>query len=753
MATPTQIKRRGRWSLILGSIVAAVAFAAVAYADNITNNLPGSVKVMALNVGGPTGSTQLTVIPQGSDGKPGCNLTGSTTLVVSVNSSDTSVATVSPTSLTFGSCGDVKTLTVTPVSEGSSNVTLSQTSNNTGGSFNLGPAAFRVDVAPPPNTAPNVSVTGVAHGASYAKGSVPLAGCSVEDAEDGNSSFAASLSAITGTYAADGLGSQTATCSYTDAGGLTEIVTATYSIYDPSAPSIGYTLNPATPDGNGGWYRSDVGLSWSVGEPESPNSLAKTGCLDQSVTADQAETTYSCSATSAGGSAGPVDVSIKRDATAPTIAGSASPAANTHGWNNTDVTVAFSCDDNVSGVASCGPNQTLSSEGSDQSVGGNAVDNAGNSAGTTVTGINIDKTAPTADATAAPEPNGAGWNNTDVTVSFSGTDGLSGIDACSAAVVLSNEGTGLSASGTCTDKAGNESTPATAGGIKIDKTAPNVSASTSAVPFTVGGTDWFKDSVTFNWTATDPALADASAGSGVASGPTPLSSTFSTTGMNQGSSSQATDNAGNTGVGHLTGVNVDATAPTLGACPAGGPFVLNSGSQSVGPITAGDVGSGVDSAASTLSGSVDTSSVGEKTVTFTAYDNVGHSTAKACKYYVQYVFAGFFAPIDRPNTMNVSKAGQAIPLKWRLTDAAGNAVTNLASAIVSVTGISCSLGSTDDLVEEVAAGSSGLQNLGDGYYQINWKSPTSYAGSCKSVNLNLGEGAARTGLAFISFKK
>jgi hypothetical protein len=42
------------------------------------------------------------------------------------------------------------------------------------------------------------------------------------------------------------------------------------------------------------------------------------------------------------------------------------------------------------------------------------------------------------------------------------------------------------------------------------------------------------------------------------------------------------------------------------------------------------------------------------------------------------------------------------------------------------------------LVEEYAAGSSGLQNLGDGYYQFNWKTPTSYAGSCKSIKLVFG---------------
>jgi hypothetical protein len=38
----------------------------------------------------------------------------------------------------------------------------------------------------------------------------------------------------------------------------------------------------------------------------------------------------------------------------------------------------------------------------------------------------------------------------------------------------------------------------------------------------------------------------------------------------------------------------------------------------------------------------------------------------------------------------------------------------------------------------VVAGSSDLQNLGNGYYQLNWKSPTSYASSCKTLQLNIG---------------
>ena len=204
-------------------MLATLLLAAVAYADDISNNLDTTVDALAetmpLNVGGSTGTTSLYVTPRNGDGKNGCNLTGSTTLVLSVSTSDAAVATVSPTSVTFGSCSDTRTLTVTPHHAGSATISVSQVSNATGGTFNLLPATFTVTVAPPPNTAPTIAVIGVAAGASYAKGTVPAATCEVVDAEDGASSFAATLGAVTGPYASDGIGSQIASCSYTDAGG------------------------------------------------------------------------------------------------------------------------------------------------------------------------------------------------------------------------------------------------------------------------------------------------------------------------------------------------------------------------------------------------------------------------------------------------------------------------------------------------------------------------------------------------------
>jgi hypothetical protein len=109
-------------------------------------------------------------------------------------------------------------------------------------------------------------------------------------------------------------------------------------------------------------------------------------------------------------------------------------------------------------------------------------------------------------------------------------------------------------------------------------------------------------------------------------------------------------------------------------------------------------------------------------------------------------FQGFTAPVDNPGVLNLVKAGQAVPLRWRLVRADGTPVTDLASASLRATSLSCADGITSDLIEEVSAGSSGLLNLGGGYYQINCKSPKAYAQSCKTLHLDLGEGVEREAL-------
>ncbi len=219
-------------------------------------------------------------------------------------------------------------------------------------------------------------------------GSLDFMSCGVEQAVDFTSTTPGSYE-ITVSVTDSGIGTYN-----TNPAKFTLKVLPAPSSSDLTPPVITYILDPEEPDGLNDWFKSDVTLTWTVTEEESPDSLVKVGCDDQEITEDQVEVTYSCSAESDGGKAGPVEVKIKRDATAPTISGSASPAHNPSGWNNTDVTVSFTCDDSLSGVASCELDATLTEEGADQSVTGTAIDHAGNTASDTVSDINIDKTAP-----------------------------------------------------------------------------------------------------------------------------------------------------------------------------------------------------------------------------------------------------------------------------------------------------------------------------------------------------------------------
>jgi hypothetical protein len=106
-----------------------------------------------------------------------------------------------------------------------------------------------------------------------------------------------------------------------------------------------------------------------------------------------------------------------------------------------------------------------------------------------------------------------------------------------------------------------------------------------------------------------------------------------------------------------------------------------------------------------------------------------------------YWFRGFGIPVDA-GALNVAKAGRAIPLKWQLFDIATAPMLDLDPAIVKLSSVAIhceASGSSTDAVEEYAAGASGLQNLGDGVYQVNWATLKSFAGSCRRVRLDLGE--------------
>jgi hypothetical protein len=106
-----------------------------------------------------------------------------------------------------------------------------------------------------------------------------------------------------------------------------------------------------------------------------------------------------------------------------------------------------------------------------------------------------------------------------------------------------------------------------------------------------------------------------------------------------------------------------------------------------------------------------------------------------------YYFRGFGTPVDA-GALNIAKAGRAIPLKWQVFDYTTAPVLDLDSAVVRISSVAIPCegsGDPTDVIEEYAAGGSGLQNLGDGVYQLNWETSRSYSGTCRRVRLDLGE--------------
>ena len=144
-------------------------------------------------------------------------------------------------------------------------------------------------------------------------------------------------------------------------------------VADSSGPEVGYTLTPAAPDGDNGWYTSDVGVHWTVVDPETTVTTT-TGCEDSTLSSDTAGATYTCSATSSGGTTSVTTVSIKRDATAPTLA----PTVPTTILVGGSYSASPNASDATSGIAnaSCDPLDT-SSTGT-RSTTCTATDNAGN---------------------------------------------------------------------------------------------------------------------------------------------------------------------------------------------------------------------------------------------------------------------------------------------------------------------------------------------------------------------------------------
>jgi hypothetical protein len=351
-----------------------------------------------------------------------------------------------------------------------------------------------------------------------------------------------------------------------------------------------------------------------------------------------------------------------------------------------------------------------------------------------------DALAPTAAPTQFPAANGAGWNSTDVTVTWNWTDnaGGSGIDTanCTFISISSGEGT-LPLGATCKDLAGNTGTATRT--VKVDKTPPTITASAKKADNTAYAVGtWTNQTVTVSFTCSD-------SGSGVAT--CPANQIFSADGKTTTASGTTFDVAGNSASAGFGPVWVDKTPPVLNPIVSPNPVLLNGAATATSG--AADALSGL---ASQSCGAVTTSSVGTKSVTCTATDNAGNTNSAAVNYTVDYTFSGFLAPVKNPPSINMDKANDKITLAWQLSDGK-NAFISALTAVTSITykGTSCTAFTNDPAGALQALADNGKMlrfNSAAKQYDFDWATPSA---GCYTLFLKLNSG--QTFDAWFNLKK
>ncbi len=398
------------------------------------------------------------------------------------------------------------------------------------------------------------------------------------------------------------------------------------------APHISGTL------GDNDWYTSAVDLDWEISDDESEIG-SQQGCDPLHIDADQPATSYTCTATSRGGTESQT-VSIPRDATAPAVSvtgvsdGASYPAG---------AVPAAGCDtqDAMSGVAE---QATATSAGGP--IGqitvtcAGAKDNAGNTGSQSVRYTVLDETDPTA-AIDSPLDGQSVARNQVVSAQYTCADepGGSGIASCTGTVPV---GAAIDTatlghrtfSVTATDGAGNTTT-VTAEYIVVDATAPTIDA------VSPGPDGVYEAGATI---VADYSCSDEAGGSGLATcaGSVPDGQPIDTSLGTHLFTINASDNAGNLASQTINYAAADRVAPRISiSSPMGSYGLLH---LLLSPpraqfSCADDVGaSGLATCAASVdgrpvaNGAAVPTGFGSHTLTVTAGDNAGNTRTQTTTY-------------------------------------------------------------------------------------------------------------------------
>jgi RHS repeat-associated protein len=147
-------------------------------------------------------------------------------------------------------------------------------------------------------------------------------------------------------------------------------------------------------------------------------------------------------------------LTLNIDKSVPSIVEVITPLVNAVGWHNSDISINYRCEDTLSGMAYCPPLRQINTEGAAQNITSSASDMAGNINQSVVT-INLDKTSPTIEKQLSIQPNTSGWHNSEVVISYTCTDELSGVELCPVSETINTDGEAQAIEVNVSDKAGN----------------------------------------------------------------------------------------------------------------------------------------------------------------------------------------------------------------------------------------------------------------------------------------------------------
>jgi hypothetical protein len=247
------------------------------------------------------------------------------------------------------------------------------------------------------------------------------------------------------------IGDTIVSCSVTDSGDMGDSDSFTVRVVDTTDPVMNVTTDES--DNGGGWYNiasndevPGVTVEAITADLVGVTALTCTvdgedvGFLDPSgdsfAVGDGSHTVW-CTATDAAGNHHSDSATFDVDQTAPSISASVSPDADAAtGWWNVSTgapTATFTCDDAGSGLASCSPDHPFG-DGAGQSTTGTATDLAGNTASSSVSDVNVDRTAPVSIAlTGGGVADGASYvfgSVPDGPTGCTASEDISGIAAC-----------------------------------------------------------------------------------------------------------------------------------------------------------------------------------------------------------------------------------------------------------------------------------------------------------------------------------